>query len=455
MEKKSARTFVRWREILLTAGPAIGLVAAAFLVTSRFVTPAPPHKMVIAAANKGSPYYRWAEEYQKNLAQSGITLEIKATSGSLENLRLLNDDRSGVQLGFVQGGIATTRDGPQLRSLGRVIYEPIWVFYRGETKIDRLTDLKGKRVLVGPSGGGTNQLAIRLLAANGVTADTASLIAMELPDYVEAFESDKADAGFLVLGPEARTVERLLNSPSVRLLSMSQADAYAQRFPFLSRLDLKEGVVDFGRDIPSSDTTMVATMAGVLIRDDLHSALANLMTQALIDVHSKPVINADGEAAIFGRSAEFPVAADPEFPLADEARRVYRSGPPFLQRYLPFWLATLSDRMAVLLVPIIGLAIPLMRFAPELYTWRVRRGIVRWYGELKKVEDGVRADASAEQVAHAAAEIDRIEASVNTITLPLGFTNQLYDLLQHIEVVRRRLAALSQKVESAEMVLPS
>src|SRR5260370_31965970 len=207
MAKESARTFVRWREILLTAGPAIGLVAAAFLVISRFVTPAPPHKMVIAAANKGSPYYRWAEEYQKNLAQSGITLEIKATSGSLENLRLLNDDTSGVQLGFVQGGIATTRDGPQLRSLGRVIYEPIWVFYRGETKIDRLTDLKGKRVLVGPSGGGTNQLAIRLLAANGVTADTASLIAMELPDYVAAFQSDKADAGFLVLGPEAQPAE--------------------------------------------------------------------------------------------------------------------------------------------------------------------------------------------------------------------------------------------------------
>jgi uncharacterized protein len=255
-----------------------------------------------------------------------------------------------------------------------------------------------------------------------------------------------------VLGPEARTIERLLNSPNVRLLSMSQADAYAQRFPFLSRLDLKEGVVDFGRDIPPSDTTMVATMAGVLIRDDLHTALANLMTQALIDVHSKPVINANGEAAIFGRAAEFPFAADPEFPLSDEARRVYRSGPPFLQRYLPFWLATLFDRMVVLLVPIIGVAIPLVRFAPAIYTWRVRRGIVRWYGELKKVEDGVRSDASTEQVAQAAAEIDRIEASVNLITLPLGFTNQLYDLLEHIEVVRRRLTALGrQKVAGAEM----
>jgi hypothetical protein len=268
---------------------------------------------------------------------------------------------------------------------------------------------------------------------------------MGLPDYVDALESDKADAGFLVLGPEARSIERLLSSPKVRLLSMSQADAYAQRFPFLSRLDLKEGVVDFGRNIPPADTIMVAATAGVLIRDDLHSALANLMTQTLIEVHSKPVVDANGEAAIFGRAAAFPIGDDPEFPLADESRRVYRSGAPFLQRYLPFWLATLFDRTVVLLVPILGLAFPLMRLAPMLYNWRVRRGIVHWYGELKKVEDGVRSDASPEQVAQAAADIDRIEASVNEITLPLGFTNQLYDLLGHIDVVRRRLRVDGQQ----------
>jgi len=197
---------------------------------------------------------------------------------------------------------------------------------------------------------------------------------------------------------------------------------------------------------------MVATTAGVLMRDDLHSALANLMTQALVEVHKKAVIDANGEAAIFGRSAAFPVAADPEFPLADEARRVYQSGPPFLQRYLPFWLATLFDRTVVLLVPILGLAFPLMRLAPMLYSWRVRRGLVRWYGELKKVEDGVRSDASHDQVAQAAADIDRIEASVNEITLPLGFTNQLYDLLQHIEAVRRRLGVdVRQRVPREEI----
>src|SRR5262249_33518456 len=196
MEKKPSGTSAQWGESWLALLPAIGLVAAVILITSRFVTPAPPHTMVIAAANKGSPYYRWAEEYQKTLAQSGITLEIRETTGSVENLQLLNDDTSGVQLGFVQGGIASSRDNPLLLSLGRVIYEPLWVFYRSDAKIDRLADLKAKRVLVGPSGSGTNQLALRLLKANGVTADSAELIAMGLPDYVEAFESDKADAGF-------------------------------------------------------------------------------------------------------------------------------------------------------------------------------------------------------------------------------------------------------------------
>jgi TRAP transporter TAXI family solute receptor len=440
--RRSKFTLTGWRELLLAAGPAVVLIAITVWATSRYVTPAPPNKMVIAAASKGSPYYRWAEQYQKVLAQSGITLEIKETSGSSENLRLLNDGASGVQLAFLQGGLASTRDGPQLRSIGRVFYEPLWVFYRGDGTIDRLTELAGKRILVGPAGGGTNQLATKLLAANGVTADTATLITSSLPDYVEALETGRADAGFLVLGPEARTIERLFNSPSIRLMSLTQAEAYSQRFPFLSRLDLKQGVVDFRRNIPAADTALVSTMAALIVREDLHPALTNLMTQAIVDVHSKPVIDAKGEAALFSHAAAFPVAADPEFPLADEAHRVYRSGPPFLQRYMPFWLATMLDRLVVMLVPIIGLAIPLMRFAPMLYTWRFRRRIVRWYGELKNAEAGALGDASPAQVAQAAAEIDRIDAAVNKIALPLGFTNQLYDLREHIDVVRRRLAAL-------------
>jgi TRAP-type uncharacterized transport system substrate-binding protein len=420
------------------------LLAAGFWVAFQFVQPAPPHKIVVAAASKGSPYYRLAEQYRDFVARSGVTLEIRETSGSLENLRLLQDAGSGVSLGFLQGGITSAAEAPQLRSIGRILYEPLWVFYRGDAPIDRLSELAGKRVLVGPAGGGTNHLARKLLAANGVSDATATLIEMELPDYVEALESGKADAGLLVLAPDARTVGRLFDSPHVHLMSLALADAYSQRFPFLSRVELKQGVVDLARNIPLADTTMVATVAALVVRDDMTPALVNLMTQGLLAVHAKPVVGADGMAPVLSRAADFPIASDPEFPTASEAARVYKSGPPFLQRYMPFWLATLLDRMVVLLIPLIGLALPLMRFAPMLYTWRQRSRITQWYGELRKVEHTIQRGSRPEEFAAAFSEIDRIEAAVDQMSVPLGFSNQVYDLREHIAVVRSHLGAIQR-----------
>jgi TRAP transporter TAXI family solute receptor len=448
MKPKSPRR--PFRDLLWASGPALLLLAVAFWLASQFVAPAPPKTIVIAAASKGSPYYNLAEKYQQFVAASGITLEIRETSGSLENLKLIQDNTSGVGLAFLQGGLASTLDAPHLRSIGRLFYEPLWVFYRVDAPISRLSELAGKRVLVGPAGGGTNQLATKLLAANGVTPTTATLINMELPDYVDALESSKAEAGFLVLAPEARTIGRLFNSPRVRLMNLSQADAYSQRFPYLSRVDLKQGVIDFAKNLPAADTALVATMAALVVRDDLNSALVNLVTQAVIDVHGAPMIGPKGEAGVLGRPGQFPITVDPEFPLAPDAARVYKSGPPFLQRYLPFWLATLVDRLVVFLVPLLGIGLPLMRFAPMLYTWRIRRRIFHWYGELRKVESGLTPESTTEDFDRAFAEIDRIEATVDRLSIPLGFSNQAYDLREHINLVRRRLAAIRVQKRQAE-----
>ena len=182
-----------------------------------------------------------------------------------------------------------------------------------------------------------------------------------------------------MLAPEARTIRRLMASPKARLMHMAQADAYVQRLPFLSRLELKQGVVDLARNVPPEDTVMLATTAALVVRDELHPALANLLTQAAIAVHGQPVLDANGEAGILRRAGVFPIAEDQEFPLSPDAARVYKSGAPFLQRYLPFWLATLADRLVILLLPAIGILIPALRFAPALYTWRIRRRIVAWY----------------------------------------------------------------------------
>ena len=308
-------------------------------------------------------------------------------------------------------------------------------------KLERLTDLKGKRILVGPAGGGTSGLALRLLAANGITGETATLINRELPDYVDMLAKGEADAGFLVLAAEARTIQRLLRTPNVRLMSFNNADAYIQRFPFLSRLVLREGVVDFAANIPPADTTLIATTTAVLVREDAHRALVNLLAQALHEVHGQPAIDGGSEAQLFQRVGEFPIASDPEFPLSEEARRVYRSGAPFLQRYVPFWVATMVDRLLVSLVVLVPILIPLVRFAPQLYNWRVRRRILYWYGKLKSLEASGKGAASPDERAAKLRELDRIEAAVDNIPIPLGFSDRLYDLRLHIEGVRRRLTA--------------
>jgi TRAP-type uncharacterized transport system substrate-binding protein len=438
--------FVQFRELVLTAGPAILLVVGGFWLAARFVSPAPPSKLVLAAASKGSPYYEAAQRYRSFLDRNGVTLEVLETKGSLENMSLLKDASSGVAVAFLQGGIASSKDIPEAYSIGRVFYEPIWIFYQGSSKMERLTEFVGKRVLIGPTGSATAALATRLLAVSGVTPDTATLINMELPAYVEALSTGQADAGMLVLAPEARTVRALLAKPNVRLLNLGQADAYVQRFGFLSKIEFKEGVADFSRNIPPADAVLLTTTAALLVRKDLHPALANLLTQAIINVHSQPVLDANGEAGLFQRAGMFPIVDDQEFPLSPDAARVYKSGPPFLQRYMPFWLATMADRLLVLALPAVGILLPVLRFAPVLYTWRVRRRIIYWYRELKRVEARISPQSGRDQIATAMGEVDRIDDAVNKLPVPLGFANQLYDLRQHIDVVRRRLSTFKPAV---------
>jgi TRAP-type uncharacterized transport system substrate-binding protein len=437
---------VQLRDLAFIAVPALIAIVATVWLALRFADPPPPTTFVISAATSGSPYHRLAERYRPVFDRNGVKLEVRESAGAFANLKALSDPASGVHAGFVQGGLASSKDAPGLVSIGRVAYEPMWVFHVASLKLDRLSDLKGKRVLVGPAGGGTAGLALRLLAANGVTTQTATLIHRELPDYVDMLAKGEADAGFLVLAVDARTIQRLLRTQNVSLMSFANAEAYTQRFPFLTPLLLHEGVVDFAENVPPTDTVLLATTAAVLVRDDAHRALVSLLAQAVQEVHGAPAVDAKGDVPLFQAAGTFPITNDPEFPFSEEARRLYRSGAPFLQRYVPFWVAATIDRLIVSLVVLLPILIPLVRFAPQIYSWRVRQRILHWYGALKRLESQARGAISPEARAEHLAELDRIEQAVDDIPIPLAFSDKLYELRQHIEVVRRRLTGSTHGV---------
>jgi hypothetical protein len=335
-----------------------------------------------------------------------------------------------VDAAFFQGGTARPDEGDELVALGDFYYEPLWIFYR-EAALhggDKLLDLKGKRVAVGGPGSGTHQLAMDLLAVNGIDAKNTKLIEAGGLALAEGLRKNELDA-VMVVGPtQSALVWSLLYTPGIHLMNLTHAEAYTRRFPYLARLVLPRGAIDLTQEIPPRDIQLVAPMATLLLRQATHPALIDLLMQAASEVH--------GEPGVFQKPAEFPRAGHSDFPLSKEAERYYKSGKPFLQRYLPFWAATLIDRAVVMLVPVLAVLLPLFRFAPQLYGWRVRSRIYRRYGELKFLENEVNNDPGRHTRAEWLEKLDRIEVDASRIRTPLTFTDMLYTLRGHIDLVR-------------------
>jgi TRAP transporter TAXI family solute receptor len=422
-----------WRDIVFVALPSLLLAIAAFWLAAQFIKPAPPDQLIISTGGEGGAYQRFAARYKDALATYGITLVEKPSAGSTENLERLRNPDFEVDAAFIQGGTARPGEDDELVSLGDIYYEPLWIFYRDGALSggDKILDLKGKRVAIGGLGSGTNQLARELLAANGIDDKNARLIEAGGLPLVERLRKNEIDAVFAVGPTQSSLIWMLLYTPGVRLMNLTHAEAYTRRFPYLARLTLPRGAIDLSLDIPPHDVQLVSPMATLLVREDMHPALIDLLMQAASEVHGAP--------GVFQKPREFPRSGHSEFPLSKEADRYYKSGKPFLQRYLPFWAATLIDRMVVMLVPLLAVLIPLFKFAPQIYGWRVRSRIYRRYGELKFLENRVNEDPGRHTRAEWLEKLETIEKDASTIRTPLTFTDMLYTLRGHIDLVREMI----------------
>ena len=419
------------RDLFATAWWIFLIVGIGFVVAFQFVEPAPPKRIVITTGGEAGAYYQFAQRYAAILAKNGITLEVKSSAGSLENLARLQSDEA--QVGFVQGGVMPPKEDPDaeddsgLLSLGSLFYEPVWVFYRGERDLTRLTDLRGKRIAIGQEGSGVRQLAQQLLAANEIEAGE-HLVPLSGLTAAEELQQGRIDAAFIIASESAPVVQVLLRSPGIRLMSFAQSGAYQRRFPFLTKLTFPQGVADLVRDFPPNDIKVLAPTANLIVRDDLHPALQSLLLQAASEVH--------GKSGFFQDQGEFPSYKDQMLPLSPDAARYFKSGPSFLQRYLPFWLAVLVDRLIVLLLPVVALLIPLLKVAPAIYTWRVRSKVFRCYGELKFLEDDLKNHFDRARLAEYRSRLDALEDEAVQLHVPLGFTDLVYTLREHVNLVR-------------------
>lgn len=461
MPQALRNTLLSFRDLLATAGPFIVLTLVLLGVAYWVLDPTPPKKVVLATGVEQGAYAEFGKRYAELLKRHGITVELRATAGAAENLKLLRDPTSGVDLAFTQGGAgerdrATEEDEGELVSLGSLFYEPVWLFYREDsakrllnaqppgspkkerppqgaaaeiTTLTSLAQLPGWKVNIGARGSGVPNLMRKLIDANRVDKDSITLLRERQTPAVMGFLNGDIDAIAFASAPESQMVQMLLQTPGVKLFNFAQADAYSRRFPFMSPVKLPRGVVDLAGDLPPEDVHLVAPTASLVARDGTHPALIQLFVQAASTVH--------GEAGWFQRKGDFPNAKNTERPLAAEAQRFYTAGVPVLQRFLPFWLANLIDRMWVVLVSIVAILIPLSRVVPPLYQFRIRSRIFRWYKQLRAVED----EQGTRPTDVLLKELAEIEHNVEQVSVPLSYADELYSLRSHIHMVRKKLLA--------------
>ena len=440
MPRNIRYTLLSLRELLVSIGPFALLTIALVGLAYWWLDPNPPKRVVLATGPAQSAYDEFGKRYADALRRYGITVELLPTEGSSDNLELLRTGQA--DLGFVQGGSADIGydDEESIVSLGSLFVEPLWLFYREDAAqrlnktptVASLPDLQNWRVNVGTAGSGVPRLFGTLLDVNRVERQQLQLSELAQTPATVAFLEGDLDAVVFASAPESLMVQMLLQSPGIRLMDFAQSEAYSRRFGYLTPVVMPQGVVELSKNIPERDMRLVASTTSLLASAKTHPAILQLFAQTATSLH--------GGASWFNRAREYPSLEHSEVPLSPEAVRAIKNGPPFLQRYLPFWLANLIERMWLAMGLIIALALPLSRIIPPLYTFRIRSRVFHWYAELRDIEqrhETAAADGVSEQ--QLLDELAEMEAKVEKVVMPLAFTDELYALRNNIALVRKKL----------------
>ena len=418
-----------WLKVFVAA---VTLIAIS-VTTLVYLYPSPPSSVTIATAFRGASFEFYGRRYKERLERLGLKVELRETAGAVENIALLQNPKSGVDIGFVTGGVSDASRAPDLLSLGTIFIQPFWIFYVAEENYTSFEQLKGKRIAVGPPGSGTQFSAEAVLGKAGVNSTTATMTPDAGNDAAAALAAGTVDVVWIIGAPRVSAVQTLLRNPKVKLLSMPMADAFTRMMPELVKITLPQGSIDIEKAIPPQDVTLLATTTKVVVRNDFHPELVYPLLQTMIAEHSG--------SDIFQKAGEYPMAMDTEYPLAAAASDYYKYGPSLLHRHLPLWLTTHAQRLIALFIAAIAIGVPFFSYVPRVYRWILKHSTRSVYGEIGRIEKALSADLSVEQLRHFQKELEALDHEASRLRFPRRHLDLMFSVKVHINLVRSRLAS--------------
>lgn len=433
--------------MLLTNLWIVPVVAALVGALFYFVAPPPPMHARMATGAVGGGYHAFGERLRDELALQGFSLELVESSGSADNLSKLS--RGDVELAMVQSGQELTLSDEArstLNSLGVMYREPLWLFLGDTVKFERLSDLIKLRLAIGSANSGTQAVTAALFSANRI----------EPPQYpqrwqqmggskaADALIAGELDAAFFVGPAENALIQRLAAEPKVRLVSLRRTEAYLARLPYLSQLQVGEGMLDMQHNTPDRDIVTLGPVATLVAGEEFHPSLTPLILEA-----AKTVLK---NGSLLDPAGSYPAKPPLSLNTLNEAEYYYDKGLPILQRYLPFRIASLADRYIILAIPLLVLLFPLFKAIGPIYQWRIRARIYRWYKHLREIDQQLYKGKLPSDLDAEILRLERLEDELARIEVPLSYSSELYQLHMHLRYMIERLNALQQRTTAKQLV---
>jgi TRAP transporter TAXI family solute receptor len=426
----------------LASRPAIlvsvltGLIAALF-TGIWFILPQPPQTLTIATGFPDGLYSQFANHLKKELAKEKITLQIRNTGGSVDNLALINDPNSGIDLAIVQSGVGDPVKYPELLSLAGIFYEPLWVWYRQPAfakeggALTQLSQLQGKRISIGNDGSGTQILSNAILKLNEINADLVKLEKLKPDEAIEKLQKGELDVAFIVAAGEAPILKKFYQIPGIRLMNFDQAEAYTRVLPYLDRIDIPRGIISIAHDQPKQDIRTIASTATLVARNDINPATVSLLLGTSYDILRN--------YSRLQKPGQFPSSKGLDFPMDMDAEIFLRDGPSFFYRHLPFWGAVWVERFIKILIPLLIVLIPVFTYLPAIFNLSLKVKLSRLYKILKNIE---KRSNSPDNYLLLHTELLNLEKRIQQIKVSAMQSKEVYDLKAHVALVRHQLEKL-------------
>lgn len=426
----------------LASRPAIlvsvlmGLIAALF-TGIWFILPQPPQTLTIATGFPDGLYSQFANHLKTELAKEKITLQIRNTGGSVDNLALINDPNSGIDLAIVQSGVGDPVKYPELLSLAGIFYEPLWVWYRQPAfakeggALTQLSQLQGKRISIGNDGSGTQILSNAILKLNEINADLVKLEKLKPDEAIEKLQKGELDVAFIVAAGEAPILKKFYQIPGIRLMNFDQAEAYTRVLPYLDRIDIPRGIISIAHDQPKQDVRTIASTATLVARNDINPATVSLLLGTSYDILRN--------YSRLQKPGQFPSSKGLDFPMDMDAEIFLRDGPSFFYRHLPFWGAVWVERFIKILIPLLIVLIPVFTYLPAIFNLSLKVKLSRLYKILKNIE---KRSNSPDNYLLLHTELLNLEKRIQQIKVSAMQSKEVYDLKAHVALVRHQLEKL-------------